>query len=55
MLKRNDIDWNYIRTFGNKRFIGKTITEAVAGGLGPQLPDGEFATLHHIGQDSRGH
>ena len=43
-----------IRTAGDKRFIGKTNADAAAKGLAPQLSDGNFATLHHIGQDSRG-
>ena len=52
--QRNDIDWNQIRTSGDKRFIGKTNAEAAKYGLAPQLNDGNFATLHHLGQDSRG-
>ncbi|WP_093534933.1 HNH/ENDO VII family nuclease [Psychrobacillus psychrotolerans] len=54
VFRRNDIDWNHVRTSGDKRFIGKTNAEAFGSGLAPQLPDGGFATLHHIGQDSRG-
>lgn len=54
VFKRNDIDWNHVRTSGDKRFIGKTNAEAASSGLAPQLTDGGFATLHHIGQDSRG-
>ncbi len=54
VFSRNDIDWNHVRTSGDKRFIGKTNAEASGSGLAPQLPDGGFATLHHIGQDSRG-
>lgn len=46
--------WNHVRTSGDKRFIGKTNAEAFGSGLAPQLLDGGFATLHHIGQDSRG-
>jgi hypothetical protein len=43
-----------VRTGGDKRFIGKTNAEAAQAGLPPQLDDGNFATLHHIGQDARG-
>ena len=43
-----------IRTSGDKNFIGKTNAQAAERGLSPQLSDGYFATLHHIGQDSRG-
>jgi hypothetical protein len=42
------------RTSGDKRFIGKTNEEAAKAGLPPQLSDGNFATLHHLGQNSRG-
>ncbi len=35
------------------RFSGKTNAEASGSGLAQQLPDGEFAALHHIRQDSR--
>jgi len=53
--QRTDINWDKIRTAGDKRFIGKTNAEAAhCEGLGPQLDDGSFATLHHLGQDSRG-
>ena len=51
---RKDIEWDFVRTTGDKRFIGKTNAEAAAKGLPPQLPDGKFATLHHIGQKSTG-
>ncbi|WP_158098362.1 HNH/ENDO VII family nuclease [Faecalibacterium sp. An121] len=53
--QRTDIDWDKIRTTGNRDFIGKT--NAVAArekGLAPELNDGNLATLHHLGQDSRG-
>lgn len=43
-----------IRTSGDKNFIGKTNAEAAGKGLSPQLSDGNFSTLHQIGQDSRG-
>ena len=54
IVQRSDIDWNKVRTAGDKRFIGKTNAEAAKNGLPPQLSDGNFATLHHIGQDGRG-
>ncbi len=54
VFQRNDINWNLERTAGDKRFIGKTNVEAANAGLAPQLNDGNFATLHHLGQDSRG-
>lgn len=50
MLHRNDIDWDKVRTGGNKDFIGKTNAEdARRRGLAPQLDDGNFATLYHLG------
>lgn len=52
--QRNDIDFDQIRTAGDKRFIGKTNAEAMAKGLSPQLSDGNFATLHHLGQKAPG-
>lgn len=54
VTQRTDIDWNQIRTTGDKRFIGKTNLEAAKSGLSPQLQDGNFATLHHLGQKSTG-
>ncbi|WP_330961319.1 HNH/ENDO VII family nuclease [Photobacterium sp. 53610] len=54
VFQRNDIDWNHVRTTGDKRFIGKTNGEAAKNGLAPQLLDGNFATLHHFGQKSPG-
>jgi hypothetical protein len=54
VYQRNDINWDLKRTAGDKRFIGKTNAEAANAGLSPQLDDGGFATLHHLGQDSRG-
>ncbi len=54
IFKRNDIDWNMVRTSGIRDFRGKTNLEAAKAGHAPQLPDGSTATLHHIGQDSRG-
>lgn len=54
IYQRNDVDWDMIRTSGDKRFIGKTNADAAAKGLAPQLADESFAILHHIGQDSRG-
>jgi|GEM_PF-2475290 len=55
VIQRGDIDWTRVRTSGNK--LGQGLTNAEAArrfGLGPQLHDGSFATLHHLGQDSRG-
>ncbi|PIB16383.1 HNH/ENDO VII family nuclease [Vibrio rotiferianus] len=53
--QRNDVNWNQTRTSGDKRYIGKTNAEAAEkGGLPPQLPDGNFATLHHLGQKRTG-
>ena len=43
-----------MRTDGDYRFIGKTNAQAAAKGLRPQLSDGNFATLHHLGQKSTG-
>lgn len=54
VYQRNDIDWNKVRTAGDRRYIGKTNLEAAKNGIAPQLSDGNFATLHHLGQDSRG-
>jgi uncharacterized Zn-binding protein involved in type VI secretion len=54
VFQRKDIDWNQVRTAGDKRFIGKSNLEAASKGLPPQLPDGNFATLHHLGQKSPG-
>ena len=54
VFQRNDINWDLNRTAGDKRFIGKTNAEAADAGIAPQLNDGNFATLHHLGQDSRG-
>ncbi|MCB2309227.1 hypothetical protein LGL08_21915 [Clostridium estertheticum] len=54
VYQRNDIEWEHIRTDGKSGFIGKTNSQAAASGLAPQLSDGNFATLHHTGQDSRG-
>ena len=54
VFQRNDIGWTHVRTGGDKRFVGKTNAEAAAHGLAPQLPDGHFATLHHLGQKAPG-
>jgi len=54
VIQRTDINWEQVRTGGDVRFIGKTNSEAAQAGLSPQLPDGSFATLHHLGQDARG-
>jgi len=54
VIQRNDVDWGIIRSDGPKDFIGRSNADAAAKGLSPQLRDGSFATLHHMGQDSRG-
>jgi hypothetical protein len=54
IYQRNDIDWNMVRTSGDKRFIGKTNREAALSGKAPELSNGSIINLHHIGQDSRG-
>jgi hypothetical protein len=54
IYQRNDIDWNMLRTKGDRKFIGKTNADAAKAGLAPQLKDGHFATLHHIGQNAKG-
>ncbi|HSF39574.1 MAG TPA: Ig-like domain-containing protein [Thermoanaerobaculia bacterium] len=54
IYQRTDIDWNRVRAGGDKRFLGKTNAEAARAGLAPELSDGSFATLHHVGQDARG-
>ena len=53
VIQRNDIDWNMVRTSGRTK--GMTNLEAAKKyGTPPQLSDGYFATLHHLGQDARG-
>ena len=54
VYQRNDINWNQVRTSGPRGYIGRTNEEAAKVGLAPQLSDGNFVTLHHLGQDSRG-
>ena len=55
IVQRTDLNWDKIRTGGDKRGRGLTNAEAARRyGLGPQLDDGFFATLHHVAQDSRG-
>jgi hypothetical protein len=54
VCQRNDIDWDLVRTKGDKRFIGRTNREAALKGKGPESNDGSIIQLHHIGQDSRG-
>ncbi|RMH87350.1 hypothetical protein EBB59_13175, partial [Lysobacter pythonis] len=54
LIQRNDIEWGLVRTNGPADFVGRTNAEAAARGFAPELADGNFATLHHIGQDSRG-
>ena len=54
VYQRADIDWSQVRTAGPRDFIGKTNAEAAKAGFRPQLPDGEFATLHHAEQSATG-
>jgi Flp pilus assembly pilin Flp len=54
VFQRGDIDWDQVRTAGDKRFVGKTNAEAGRAGLPPQLRDGNFATLHHSQQNANG-
>jgi hypothetical protein len=54
VFRRTDVDWDSVRTAGDRRFIGRTNAEAARAGLAPQLADESFATLHHVGQDARG-
>lgn len=56
VFQRNDIDWEMVRSTGAKKGIGLTNVEAAEKyGLAPILDaDRNVATLHHIGQDSRG-
>ena len=54
ITQRTDIDWNHVRTSGPKKFRDKTNAQAGAAGYAPQLPDGNFATLHHLGQKAPG-
>ncbi|WP_238655247.1 HNH/ENDO VII family nuclease [Paenibacillus piscarius] len=54
VYQRNDIEWDYVRNAGDVNSIGKTNADAAKKGLAPQLNDGSFSTLHHLGQDSRG-
>ena len=52
--ERTDINWDLVRTDGPIKYIGKTNYEAGLAGLSPQLADGSFATLHHVGQKATG-
>jgi YD repeat-containing protein len=54
VVTRTDIDWDMTRTNGPAEFVGRTNAEAAASGFAPELGDGNFATLHHVGQDARG-
>jgi len=55
VILRTDIIWDRVRVGGDARGVGKTNAEAARRwGLRPELVDGTFATLHHIGQDARG-
>jgi RHS repeat-associated protein len=55
VFQRSDINWNHVRTTGDRRGRGLTNAEAAERfGLAPQLPDGHFATLHHSQQNALG-
>lgn len=56
VYQRNDIDWNLVRKNpkGSNFFIGKTNLDAAKAGLAPELVDGSFVQLHHIGQNGTG-
>jgi predicted DNA-binding protein (UPF0251 family) len=54
VFQRTDIDWKHIRTGADDKFKGKTNLEACLSGASPQLIDGSYVRIHHIGQDSRG-
>lgn len=54
VIQRSDIDWGLVHINGPADFVGRTNAEAATRGFAPQLADGNFATLHHIGQGSRG-
>ncbi|KGR89734.1 RHS repeat-associated core domain-containing protein, partial [Lysinibacillus boronitolerans] len=55
VYQRDDIDWDKVRTLGSAKGRGMTNRDAANKyGLAPQLADGSFVTLHHLGQDSRG-
>ena len=54
VYQRMDIDWDLVRTGGNKRFIGKTNYEAARVGVAPELGNGSRVPLHHMGQNSKG-
>lgn len=54
--QRKDIDWDMVRTSqdGPMKFRGKTNREAALAGKPPELSDGSFINIHHIGQNSKG-
>jgi len=55
VIRRTDISWDQLRLGGDARAVGMSNAEAAFRyGLPPELPDGSFATLHHLGQDARG-
>lgn len=55
VYQRNDIDWDMVRTVGRDQYRGLSNRDAALKyGAAPQLNDGNFATLHHLGQDVRG-
>lgn len=43
-----------VSSAGDSRFVGKTNAEAARAGVAPELKDGAFTTLHHIGQNNAG-
>ncbi|WP_154898279.1 polymorphic toxin-type HINT domain-containing protein [Gimesia maris] len=57
VFQRNDIDWAFTRSTDSGVLAGRGLTNAEAAakqGLGPILPDGYIATLHHSQQKSIG-
>lgn len=54
--QRDDINWDHVRTNpkGPREFVGKTNTEAALSGFRPELEDGNFVSLHHVGQNAIG-
>ena len=56
VYQRADIDWDLVRSADNgpRAFRSKTNREAALFGIAPELPDGSYVNLHHLGQDSRG-
>jgi RHS repeat-associated protein len=55
IYRRSDINWSQKRTHVDRRALNLTNKEAAQRyGLAPQLKHGSFATLHHLGQNSKG-